>query len=116
MQEAQGHWSRRKKKGSSSEMTELVVNVGKLNGLSPKTLMNMVNVADRDSSVDVGRINIVKMQAFFEVPRDKAQRVTSTNRDVSTIKDVERNPLDRIGVNTRSILEGDYKLCIVRFT
>lgn len=56
-------------------MVELVMNVGKLNGLSPKKLMSMVNVADREKSIDIGRINIVKMQAYFEVPRAEAQGV-----------------------------------------
>jgi ATP-dependent RNA helicase DeaD len=59
----------------TSGMAELVMNVGKINGLTPKKLMAMVNVADRDSSIDIGRINIVKMQAYFEVPRTEAQAV-----------------------------------------
>jgi len=56
-------------------MVELCMNVGKLNGLNPKKLMAMVNVADRESSIDIGRINIVKMQAYFEVPRSESQGV-----------------------------------------
>lgn len=59
----------------TSGMVELVMNVGKLNGLTPKKLMNLVNVADRESSIDIGRINVVKMQAYFEVPRTEAQTV-----------------------------------------
>jgi ATP-dependent RNA helicase DeaD len=59
-------------------MVELVMNVGKVNGLTPKKLMAMVNVADRDSSVEIGRINIVKMQAYFEVPRPAAQDVINS--------------------------------------
>lgn len=56
-------------------MVELCMNVGKLNGLTPKKLMSLVNVADRDSSIEIGRINIVKMQAYFEVPRNESQGV-----------------------------------------
>ena len=56
-------------------MVELCMNVGKLNGLNPKKLMAMVNVADRESSIEIGRINIVKMQAYFEVARSEAQGV-----------------------------------------
>jgi len=59
----------------TSGMVELCMNAGKLNGLTPKKLMAMVNVADRESSIDIGRINIVKMQAYFEVPRSEAQSV-----------------------------------------
>lgn len=60
---------------SGGRMTELMMNIGKVNGLTPKQLMNLVNVADRDSSVEIGRINIVKMQSFFEVPPADAQNV-----------------------------------------
>ncbi len=59
----------------TSGMVELCMNVGKINGLTPKKLMAMVNVADRESSIDIGRINIVKMQAYFEVPRAESQSV-----------------------------------------
>ena len=58
-----------------SDMTEIVMNVGKVNGLTPKTLMSMVNLADRESSVDIGRINIAAMQAYFEVPNTDARGV-----------------------------------------
>ncbi|QHI68415.1 DEAD/DEAH box helicase [Tichowtungia aerotolerans] len=56
-------------------MVELVMNVGKVNGVTPKKLMAMVNVADRDKSIEIGRINIVKMQSYFEVPRGDAMDV-----------------------------------------
>ena len=59
----------------TSGMVELVMNVGKLNGLTPKKVMAMVNVADREKSIEIGRINIVKMQSYFEVPRATAQSV-----------------------------------------
>jgi ATP-dependent RNA helicase DeaD len=65
----------RKRQAAAGGMVELVMNVGKVNRLTPKQLMNLVNVADRDSSVEIGRINIVKMQAYFEVPRAEAQAV-----------------------------------------
>ena len=56
-------------------MVELVMNVGKLNGVTPKRVMAFVNVADRSSTIEIGRINIVKMQTFFEVPAADAQNV-----------------------------------------
>ena len=49
-------------------MVELVMNVGSVNGLTPPKLMNLVNAADRKSRIDIGRINIVKNQAYFQVP------------------------------------------------
>lgn len=63
----------RKKQAAAGGMVELVMNVGKLNGLTPKHLMSLVNAADRNSSIEIGRINIVKMQAYFEVPPSDAQ-------------------------------------------
>lgn len=75
--------SRKKKKkaGGNSSMTELILNVGKINGLTPKKLINLINVADRDSSIDIGRINIVKMQAFVEVPRADAEGLIKSFAD-----------------------------------
>jgi ATP-dependent RNA helicase DeaD len=67
------HAARKKQAAAGGGMTELILNVGKVNGLTPKKLINLINVADRDSSIDVGRINIVKMQAFVEVPCAAAQ-------------------------------------------
>jgi ATP-dependent RNA helicase DeaD len=72
---------KKKKKAGSGNMTELILNVGKINGLTPKKLINLINVADRDSSIDVGRINIVKMQAFVEVPRAEAQGLVQSFAD-----------------------------------
>ena len=59
----------------TSGMVELCMNVGKINGVTPKKLMAMVNVADREKSIEIGRINIVKMQTYFEVSRAEAQGV-----------------------------------------
>jgi ATP-dependent RNA helicase DeaD len=72
--EAVGH-AARKKQTAAGGLVELSMNVGKANRLSPKQLMSLVNVADRSSSVEIGRINITHLQSFFEVPRDAAQAV-----------------------------------------
>jgi ATP-dependent RNA helicase DeaD len=66
---------RKRKTAQAGGMTELVLNVGKVNGLSPKKLINLINAADRASSIDIGRINIVKMQAYVEVPQHAARGV-----------------------------------------
>jgi len=62
------------RKGSPG-MVELVMNVGKLNGLTPKKLINLIHASDRESSVELGRINIVKMQAYFEASRTDSQGI-----------------------------------------
>ncbi len=72
--EAVGH-AARKKQAAAGGLVELAMNIGKANRLSPKQLMNLVNVADRNSSVEIGRINITHLLSFFEVPRDAAQGV-----------------------------------------
>jgi ATP-dependent RNA helicase DeaD len=99
-----GSHAARKKQAAAGGMAELVMNVGKLNRLSPKQLMNLVNVADRNSSIEIGRINIVKMQAYFEVPRSDAQGLIDSfsesvvdfeGRQVSVAMAGEGNPAKR---------------------
>lgn len=65
--------ARERSRDTGGDMVELVMNVGKINGLTPKKLINLINTADRESSIAVGRINIVKMQAYFGVPEADAQ-------------------------------------------
>ena len=47
-------------------MIELVVNSGKRNGLSEDDLSELINQCGK--SIPLGRINIVEMQTYFEVP------------------------------------------------
>jgi len=61
----------------AADMVELVMNVGSINGLNPQKLMTLVNVSDRKRSIDIGRINITRMKAFFGVPRDDAESVVA---------------------------------------
>ncbi len=61
----------------AGDMVELVMNVGSINGLTPQKLMTLVNVSDRKRSIDIGRINITKMKAFFGVPKDDAEGVVA---------------------------------------
>lgn len=74
----EGSHAARKKQTAAGGLVELCMNIGKVNRLSPKQLMNLVNVADRGSSVEIGRINITHMQSYFEVPRDAAQSVVDS--------------------------------------
>ncbi len=78
LHEVMGHAARKRQASGTGGMVELSMNIGKVNGLSPKQVMNLVNVADRNSSVEIGRINITQMQTFFEVPRDAAQSVINS--------------------------------------
>jgi ATP-dependent RNA helicase DeaD len=65
----------RSHRADDSDMAELVINLGKRNGLSPKKLMSMINAADPSGNVDIGRINISQMQTYFNVPSASAQAV-----------------------------------------
>jgi ATP-dependent RNA helicase DeaD len=56
-------------------MVELAINVGKRNGLTPKKLMSLVNAADPSSRVEIGRINISKIQTYFHVPAGAAKGI-----------------------------------------
>ena len=49
-------------------MIEMVVNVGKRNELTPKKLQEILNGAVGRRQIATGRINIVEMQTYFEVP------------------------------------------------
>ena len=81
-------------------MVELVMNVGSINGLSPKRLMSIINVADREKSIEIGRINIVDKQAYFEVPEADAQDV---------IDSFEKNHVDCQGRRVSAAMAGSVK-------
>ena len=59
----------------AARMVGLVMNVGKVNGLTPPRLIELVNAADRGRRFDIGRINVVRKQAYFEVPQEQSQAV-----------------------------------------
>ena len=65
----------RKHGTSNGDTVELLINVGKRNGLTPKKLMHLINGAKGAGPVAVGRINISQMQTYFDVPQAVAQDV-----------------------------------------
>ncbi|MCP4176966.1 MAG: DEAD/DEAH box helicase [bacterium] len=52
----------------TSGMIELVVNIGKFNELTPLKLKELINNSVPGSHIELGRINIVEKQSYFEVP------------------------------------------------
>jgi len=70
-----GRATRDRKRAAPGSMVELIMNVGGRHGLCPKDLMNLVNAADRDRSVEIGRIRIGATQTIFELPRADASGV-----------------------------------------
>ena len=86
------------------QSVELLMNLGKRNGLSPKILITLINRADREGKVDIGRINISQMQTYFNVPEGKAQGIIDSfiqrpceyeGRTVSVIRAGEGDPVRR---------------------
>jgi ATP-dependent RNA helicase DeaD len=49
-------------------MIELVINIGKINGLTPLKLKELINKSVPGRYIELGRINIVEKQTYFEVP------------------------------------------------
>lgn len=64
-------------------MIELVVNVGKRNELSEESLSELVNQCGQP--IPLGRINIVEMQSYFEVPYPLSHKI---------IKHFKENPTE----------------------
>ncbi len=61
--------------GVLESKVEMVMDVGRSNGLTPALLLILVNAADRGRRVTVGRIRISETQASFEVPEEQATRL-----------------------------------------
>jgi len=58
-------------------MIELVINVGQRNELTESDLKELLNNASAGRSIKVGRINIVQMQCYFEVPYNDSMNLIS---------------------------------------
>jgi ATP-dependent RNA helicase DeaD len=69
--DAPRHGSRPAERG----YTRLSINVGKADGLTPHSLIGLMNDAIKGKKVTVGRIDMVKNAAFFEVPHGEVRRV-----------------------------------------
>ena len=62
-----------RRSGGSADMTRFFMNKGKKDGLAPKSLMQMINEAMPGISVEIGKIEIMKMFSFFEVESKHAR-------------------------------------------
>ena len=54
-------------------MIELVANIGKRNALSEEALSELINQCGK--TIPLGRINIVEMQTYFEVPYPRSHEI-----------------------------------------
>jgi ATP-dependent RNA helicase DeaD len=71
--------------GMASEKgyTRLFINIGKTDGLTPHSLIGLMNDSIKGKKVTVGRIDLMKNFSFFEVPKGDAKRVA---QDLSGVK------------------------------
>jgi ATP-dependent RNA helicase DeaD len=85
----------------TSGMIELVINIGKRNGLAPEALKEFIQNQIAGVPIDFGRINIVDMQSYFEVPYDDS---------LDLIQHVANHPVEYEGRKLTLALAGNAKL------
>ena len=58
--------------------TRLFINIGKMDGVNPRSFMGFLNRVSHGQQFQVGRIDLMKTFSFFEVPSEQAQAVLRT--------------------------------------
>ena len=58
--------------------TRLFINIGKMDGVNPRSFMGFLNRVSHGQQFHVGRIDLMKTYSFFEVPSEQAQAVLRT--------------------------------------
>jgi ATP-dependent RNA helicase DeaD len=76
--------------GQASERgyTRLFINLGKTDGLTPHSLIGLLNDSIQGKKVSVGRIDLMKNFSFFEVPDKEARRVLQGLNGVKAFRQV----------------------------
>ena len=81
-------------------MIELVINIGNLNGLTSPKLKELLNSSAPGSHIEVGRLNIVEKQSYFEVPYTEYNDI---------INHFSKNPILFAGRQINVVLAGNAK-------
>jgi len=81
-------------------MIELVINIGKLNDLTPLKLKELLNDSVPGNPIELGRINIVEKQSYFEVPYAESNDI---------INHFSKNPASFAGRQLNLVLAGNAK-------
>lgn len=55
--------------------TRMFINIGKLDGIKPTTIMELINRRLSGPRIDIGRIDLMKSYSFFEVPQEYGEEV-----------------------------------------
>lgn len=66
---------RRERGGNEPGFTRLFINLGKLDGITPKLLMGVINEATRQRGIEIGRIDLGKTFSHFDVDEKFAQKI-----------------------------------------
>lgn len=61
---------------SNTEFTRYFINLGSKNGVNPPKLIAMLNQSMKNNRFEIGRIDIMKKFAFFELPKGMEKDVT----------------------------------------
>jgi ATP-dependent RNA helicase DeaD len=75
-------------RASEKGYTRLFINLGKTDGLTPHSLIGLMNDSIKGRKVTVGRIDLMKNFSFFEVPDKEAKRVVQSMNGVKAFKRV----------------------------
>lgn len=55
--------------------SRMFINIGKLDGIKPTTIMELINKRLAGPRIDIGRIDLMKSYSFFEVPKEFEEEV-----------------------------------------
>jgi ATP-dependent RNA helicase DeaD len=75
-------------RASEKGYTRLFINLGKMDGLSPHSLIGLLNDSIKGKKVTVGRIDLMKNFSFFEVPVKETKRVVQGINGVKAFRRV----------------------------
>lgn len=62
--------------------TRLHINAGKKDGLFPNVLIELINNTDQGSRIKIGKIDLTKRDAFFEIRSDQAKSLLKSFKNV----------------------------------
>lgn len=76
----------KRKKRKTGKRTQLKINLGKKEGMTPKKILSVINEITNDKSIDIGEIDITNKFTFFEVYEDQHEKVI---RAFKSTKEIE---------------------------
>lgn len=68
----------RRKPAGDVEFTRFFINIGKVDGLDPRTLMGIISEATRKRNIEIGKIDLGKTHTFFEADAAFRDRILTS--------------------------------------